>query len=712
MPSGQVAGSKLHLGTIVAVLFAVFGIASFGGAGGLLAPAQANPNVMGINIAAPIDYERDRLYANVISMSRPFINGPDANNKTAGPALTDADGWPTTDFSFYVWANIDQMHGTYTLTFKGQANVSGNPIGKVSLTYNPNTNTSKGTFQYTNAASSFLTLSFTNTKRTGSSAPGSGVSSIKLMRPLTPGSSQSYPPTKLFADPLKALIAKFSVVRFMDFLAANSNVQANWSDRALPSWASFQRNPGGTYGWQGIGGPWEHVILLMNETGKDAWINIPVRATDAYIRNVALMFAYGSDGVNPYTRPQKHPVYPPLNANLNIYVEYSNELWNSAPAFQQYYDNCDAASDELVHTSGNSPLNWDKTWNGVAFNRGGANNKWNKSMCFRRIAKRGVEISNIFRSVFGDAVMSARIRPVLMSQLGNPGAALFDEMKMMLDYYDNMASDFVSTPHPPNYYFYGAGGSGYYSAAESVSTLDALFADPEMTPKGFVPKLQADARLVAAMGLKRLAYEGGPCHEKTGGVRDAIAAQAVNDPRITTTLVNMHNAWSRNGGELLVYYTATGDYRCSFTSDIYKLNTPKLRAIDALNSTQRAPLTFGKLVPGSIDGSDADTCSRARSCNPIRFWNHFTADGSKIIWASYSFRSTGSAPWKVNLTFSSASSDASVAVYIDGTLVGMQNSTGEALSFNAGTINPGLHGIIVRAVTGTFSLKSVAVALN
>ena len=43
-------------------------------------------------------------------------------------------------------------------------------------------------------------------------------------------------------------------------------------------------------------------------------------------------------------------------------------------------------------------------------------------MCTRRIAKRGVEISNIFRSVFGNAVMGMRIRPVRMSQSANTGA--------------------------------------------------------------------------------------------------------------------------------------------------------------------------------------------------------------------------------------------------------------------------------------------------
>jgi hypothetical protein len=320
MLSSKTVKLKVLLNVIVGILFAVSGIASCGGAGGSLvssasANLSANPlnlspssNLMGINIGPPDDYWGDRLYADVMKVARDFtIPG------TSTPVPVDANGWPMSDFSFYVWAGIDKMNGTYTLTFKGQAaNVKGTPVGNIPVTYDPATNTSTGTFNYTPTDSNFLVLDFTGTKRTSSSALGSGVTLMKLMRPLTPGSSQSYPSSTLFNAPLKALISKFSTIRFMDFLRTNANTQTNWSDRPLPTWASFQRNPGGV----GIGGPWEHVIQLANETRKDAWINIPINATDAYIKNVALMFAYGSDGVNPYTSPQANPVYPPLNANL------------------------------------------------------------------------------------------------------------------------------------------------------------------------------------------------------------------------------------------------------------------------------------------------------------------------------------------------------------------------------------------------------------
>jgi hypothetical protein len=332
-------------------------------------------------------------------------------------------------------------------------------------------------------------------------------------------------------------------------------------------------------------------------------------------------------------------------------------------------------------------------------------------MCGRHTTKRSVEISNIFRSVFGDAEMILRIRPVLMSQLGYAGGTLFNETKMMLDYYDNMAGDFVANPHPPNYYFYGAGGSGYYSPSPKVSTLDAFFDDARMNPSGFEHDLKDDAHLVSAMGLKRVAYEGGPDLGDRGGARDDISQQAVNDKRMTTAMVNMQNAWVNNGGDLFVYYVSTGDYQWGFASDVYNLSTAKLQAIDILNATQRAPLTLGTLVPGSIDGREADACSRGWKCSPIPYRDYFTADGSRITWASYSFSSKISAPWTVNLSVSGAK-NATVGVYVDGMLVGTQSTSGGELSFKAGAISPGLHGLIVRAVAGKFSLDTVAVTQN
>ena len=76
--------------------------------------------------------------------------------------------------------------------------------------------------------------------------------------------------------------------------------------------------------------PWEIQIALANETGKDMYINIPSNVSTSYLTNLADLFAYGSNGVTPYTSVQSDPVWAPLNPNLKVYIEFSNEtleLW-------------------------------------------------------------------------------------------------------------------------------------------------------------------------------------------------------------------------------------------------------------------------------------------------------------------------------------------------------------------------------------------------
>ena len=120
-------------------------------------------NNMGINIGGTADYMGERLYADLIKMSRSFAQVN--TNGNGSKIVVDADGWPLSDTSFYIWHGIDQMHGTYELSFSGKAIVTGNTIGTISLTYNTGTNRSQGTFGYSGTGTNYLFLNFKNTYR-------------------------------------------------------------------------------------------------------------------------------------------------------------------------------------------------------------------------------------------------------------------------------------------------------------------------------------------------------------------------------------------------------------------------------------------------------------------------------------------------------------------------------------------------------------------
>ena len=130
-------------------------------------------------------------------------------------------------------------------------------------------------------------------------------------------------------------------LRFMDWNVTNASPQQDWSDRRLPTHV-FQsgvlnpRSPAtGFSGSRGTGVAFEHMVAMSNATNKDLWINVPHLATTDFITKLAQLIAFGSDGVNPYAAPQASPVYPPLHANLRVYVEYSNEIWSNGNSFPQ-----------------------------------------------------------------------------------------------------------------------------------------------------------------------------------------------------------------------------------------------------------------------------------------------------------------------------------------------------------------------------------------
>ncbi len=130
-------------------------------------------------------------------------------------------------------------------------------------------------------------------------------------------------------------------VRCMDWNVTNASPQQDWSDRRLPSYV-FQTgvlNPripaNGFAGNRGTGVAFEHMVAFCNAVNKDMWITVPHLATTDFITKLAQLIAFGSDGVNPYTSPQASPVYAPLNSNLRVFVEYSNEIWSSGNSFPQ-----------------------------------------------------------------------------------------------------------------------------------------------------------------------------------------------------------------------------------------------------------------------------------------------------------------------------------------------------------------------------------------
>lgn len=135
--------------------------------------------------------------------------------------------------------------------------------------------------------------------------------------------------------------ADWDFIRFMDWAKTNASPQHDWVDRRLPNHI-FQtgiinaRAPSATSeGNRETGVAWEHMVALCNATGRNLWINVPHLATDDYVTKLAQLIRFGTDGVNPYTTTNPNPVFAPLDSNLKVYVEFSNEIWSSGFSFPQ-----------------------------------------------------------------------------------------------------------------------------------------------------------------------------------------------------------------------------------------------------------------------------------------------------------------------------------------------------------------------------------------
>lgn len=130
-------------------------------------------------------------------------------------------------------------------------------------------------------------------------------------------------------------------LRSMDWGQTNGSPQVSWGDRRLPSHVSQtgtlnRRAPAdGFSGNRPTGVAYEYMVQLANEVGTDLWVCLPHLADDTYIRKLARLIRFGSDGVEPYAGPTANPVFPPLRTDLKVWVEYSNEIWSQGSSFPQ-----------------------------------------------------------------------------------------------------------------------------------------------------------------------------------------------------------------------------------------------------------------------------------------------------------------------------------------------------------------------------------------
>ena len=455
---------------------------------------------------------------------------------------TDDAGWPLSDAGHLVFESRDpaKTGGVYLLRFRGQAEVSGwmgrgrfradgvehGMVLPAGAGYDPATNTT--TAEMVLEGTDIFGLNFVKTKRNPEDAEGTGVTNVELMRPTARDATEYYQPGELFDRDVKAAYSRFTTLRY---LTANFNAEKEWADRKLPT--AMQA------AWGDRAAVWEYEVMLANETGKDLYITVPVGATPAYVRNLANLIRYGSDGVDPYTEFVADPVYPGLNPNLRVYVEWGNEFWNWA------FDQSKWAAEEGMAAVLNG------TPDGQVVNFDGMRPYGD----FRRwAALKTVRTSDLFREVWGDAAMGDRVRVLLGYQYDNQQQTAVETLKFIDRYFNNGDGlPHVVDPRPVSHYVWGAGGPAYFGASNPRGLVNTIA----------VPGGMFEAALVGPAGTAKVAPAGFPwAFEGDAGVYRDPAGAAGNAP---VDIPGVGRVPATPSGSQALFVSGTGSARVTIT---------------------------------------------------------------------------------------------------------------------------------------------------
>lgn len=340
-------------------------------------------------------------------------------------------------------------------------------------------------------------------------------------------------------------IKPFKTLRFMDWMRTNHSPQKEWENRPVTESVTYSRK----------GVPLEVMIALSNQQKSEPWFNMPHQATDEYIRNFA----------------QK--VKAELNPDLNIYVEFSNEVWN-----------------------------WNFKQTRYALEQGQARWGKDKGDAFRQwYGMRTNQMCEIWKKEFGN--QRNRVICVIATQTNSEG-----EERKILD-----CPYWVAEGNKPCYQGVDAYAiAGYFSASlgdlKNSSVVESWIkqgdeginqAFQQLKKGGLLPKDKDSlvdnyqtflyhAEIAKAKGLKLVVYEGGQHlvpHRKDPHKElvSKFFIQLNRDPQMYDAYLQLLQDWKQAGGTLFMHFADIGKPTkygsWGALESVYQETSPKYKAL-------------------------------------------------------------------------------------------------------------------------------------
>jgi hypothetical protein len=403
--------------------------------------------------------------------------------------VDETNGWPTqNDFGVVIdWEPVPAAKMAFSATCGAEPTVQISGVQLEGAAWDSAANVYTALAVTPASFTSLLFLSFRNTS--------GGCTRISLMqpgaKPSIPGAPTAFSPTYI------AAVEQFAHLRMMDWGQTNGNPIAQWSERTPVDWPSYRY--GRTVPSRGMddkqatssntGAPYEVMLDLCNEARVDCWINIPALVNDDFIAQLAAL------------------AKARLRPDLNLYLEYSNELWNDM--FAQSHWNYNMSNHSVIDGDPLS-LNYDNQTLG----------EWTcVNWSYRRTAYMLMRIGQLFGTVFGShEVPNGRVRPVLAGQEGD--TPQWEGLQYLQNVHGN-PSDFIHATANAPYFAMNSSSAGRtspncedgWTATQVLDMLEAQLHKPE---SGYIASRDVkNAQAVSAAHalwyqVRVLTYEGGP----------------------------------------------------------------------------------------------------------------------------------------------------------------------------------------------------------
>lgn len=303
-------------------------------------------------------------------------------------------------------------------------------------------------------------------------------------------------------------IADARGIRFLSWMEANNTVGRDLEDASALADQSWRK-----------GAPVEVLVRLANEIGADPWFNIPIEASEAYVRAFA---TYVRDHLDP---------------RLVASVELSNETWNTRFAQAQ----------RLIRLTR-------EDWGTVRGHRVDGYH-----------TKLATEVALIWDDVFGEEA-ETRLRQVLAGQAGHHSR---NRHRMNAKHWFDFEPDAAVAPSEVFDAFTVAGYFGRALAKpknDNRETLTRAVVDPEIDAAQLLydwsldpergdslpanlDELREDAAIATEHGLDFVLYEGGQ-HIHSGGLKPPLndfMIEFVRSPKMADLYMRLWDGWMEIG---------------------------------------------------------------------------------------------------------------------------------------------------------------------